>query len=188
MTLFEYLTVAVSIVLSLSIVRGLDAAGDVLDAKRRYPVHAAWFLLKSFQPALIWWSIWGLHDETGWSFPAFLLCLAGPGLLYFQLTILVIRASAEISDWRAHFYEHRRRFFATAMASAITAPLLVLSLGDIPSAKVISVGTLAEINLATIGFRSDKPRTHKSLVTISAVGLAISTYLITQPLGTTPTP
>lgn len=118
MSLFEYLSVAISIVLSMSIVRSLEAVGDVIDPRRRDRLHLIWFLAKAFEPALVWWSIWALQDELNWTYPSFLLCLSGPVLLFFQITTLTTREPDEVADWGTHFMASRRRFFGGVVAGA----------------------------------------------------------------------
>ena len=131
MTLFEYISVAVSMVLALTVVRGLDAIGRVYSAERRYSVHVIWFSLKLFQPLVIWWSMWGLKGVTGWNFFAFVMVVAGPVMLYLQMATLVPRDLTTVSDWRGHFYRVRRRFFLANIALALTGPLQLLATGTL---------------------------------------------------------
>ena len=46
MTLFEYVTVAVSLVLSLAVVRLLDGLRFAASRERGYPIHLLWVLTK----------------------------------------------------------------------------------------------------------------------------------------------
>ncbi len=88
MTLFEYLTVAVSIVLSLAVVRIFGGFRSAINQKTRYWVHLVWLFLILYACALFWWVLWGARDAT-WNFPLFLYVLIGPGLLYMQASALV---------------------------------------------------------------------------------------------------
>ncbi len=183
MTLFEYLTVAISIVLSMSIVRSLEAAGDVIDPKRRDRIHVMWFLAKAFQPALTWWSIWGLHAETAWTYLAFLLCLSGPIILFFQITTLATREPDDVPDWGAHFMNVRRRFFGAEIAGAATAPALIASFGDLETAQYLVQGAVLETALAIVGLSTTNRRIHLVLASIVVLRLLVITIIMYEPLG-----
>jgi hypothetical protein len=57
MTLFEYVTVAVSIVLSFGVVRLLDGLRAAALPECRYWVHLAWIPTKLLNHALYWWGL-----------------------------------------------------------------------------------------------------------------------------------
>ena len=183
MTLFEYVSVALSIVLSMSIVRSLESAGDVFDPARRDRIHVTWFLVKAFQPAITWWSIWGLSDETGWNYFAFLLCLSGPIALFFQITTLVTREPDDVPDWSAHFMARRRRFFGTEIAAAAIGPLLILSLGDPQTALFLSGTTVIDVTTSIIGIRSESRRVHAALAAFCVLRVAVATIFLYQPVA-----
>ncbi len=56
MTLFEYISVAFSIVLSFAAIRLLGGLSVCLGKARRYPPHAAWVVLLLFNCAFLWWN------------------------------------------------------------------------------------------------------------------------------------
>lgn len=62
MTFFEYITVAVSIVLALAVARSIDGLRSALESNRRYWVHFAWVVIKLCNPIIFWWGIWGYRD------------------------------------------------------------------------------------------------------------------------------
>ncbi|MCR9096333.1 MAG: hypothetical protein NXI30_19070 [bacterium] len=182
MNLFEYLTVAVSIVLSMSIVRSLESFGDVVDPQRRDPIHVTWFALKASQPALMWWSIWGLHDQTAWNYAAFLLCLAGPIFLFFQVTTLTTREPDEVEDWGAHFMRCRRRFFSANIALAGSGPALVAVLGDTETARVLIGGVTLEIVVSVVGISTTNRRVHQVLAALIVTSFALWSVLLFEPV------
>ena len=89
MTLFEYLTVAVSIVLSMGIIRLIDGLRPAWRAPARYWVHLIWVFIKIWSHAQYWWLLWGYREGTDWNFPFFLYLLVGPALLYMQVSMLL---------------------------------------------------------------------------------------------------
>ena len=110
MTLFEYISVAVSLVLSLSLVRLLNGLSVTLFSERRYWVHSLWLIEIVLLAALAWWNLWG-YQNAEWNFFSFLLVLAVPGSLYLVSAALVPENPGQIDSWEAYFFSARRRFF-----------------------------------------------------------------------------
>jgi len=105
MTLFEYMSVAVSLVLALTIAEGLRGLHSAFLPDRRYGVHVAWLLIKLSNPITFWWLLWGWRDFTEvWNFGTYLLAMLVPALIYLQISSLVGHAPNEVMDWRRHFY------------------------------------------------------------------------------------
>ena len=167
MTLFEYLSVAVSIVLALGVAHLLANVRQVLDRRRAYWVHATWAGLLLLIYALEWWSLWALRDAN-WSFGGFVLVLVGPGLLYACSTVLV--PTALETDWRSHYYTVHRFLFVALLALLIQTTLMIWFLGDLwllsprrPLWFVFVAGALA-------GATTPRPRVH--------AGIAIATVVL----------
>ncbi len=72
MTLFEYVTVAVSLVLSLAVVRLLDGLRFAASRERGYPIHLLWVLTKLMNCALFWWGLWEARETLSWNFASFM--------------------------------------------------------------------------------------------------------------------
>jgi hypothetical protein len=175
MSLFEYVTVAVSIVLSLGVVRLLDGVRYAASLERGYWVHLLWIATKLMNHALYWWGLWSTRDAVAWNFASFMWVLAFPGILYLQSTALVTTAPGEIPSWREHFYRIRRWFLtinivlnlhvlvssslllAVPLLDASRLPLLVvfaLNVAGIVSANHRLHGVIAIVVLAAqvLGF------------------------------------
>ena len=181
MTLFEYITVAESLVLSLSIVRMLDGITSAFESHRRYSVHAAWCAIKMVQPLLIWWSIWELHDHRDWNFLAFSLCVASPAILYLQISILMPDDDESVTDWRAYFYENKSRFFRANIGLALAGPLLMVALGAVGAALILAGAASLEIALSILALTSSHERVHVAVVTITALAFAAWPILLFTP-------
>ena len=111
MTHFEYISVAIAIVLSFTVLRLLDAAAHIGAPTKRYWVHGVWVAFLLMWSAVFWWLSWS-HSarQSEFSFPVFLLVITPPGILYLCATALVSHAPAEIPSWRDHYWAARRRF------------------------------------------------------------------------------
>ena len=110
MTLFEYLAVFLSIVLSFGVVRLLDGLPSALRRGRRYAIHSLWIISVLFMHVQFWWAFWSFTGVT-WNYPRFLIVLANPFLLYSLAITLVPREADTVESWRDHFYLIRTRFF-----------------------------------------------------------------------------
>ena len=73
MTLFEYITVVVSIVLSFGMIRLLGGLRPALSREGRYWVHVAWVGIKLLNLLLFWWGFWNLRDTAC---PVFAMAIA----------------------------------------------------------------------------------------------------------------
>jgi len=127
MTLFEYLSVAVSIVLSLGVAHVLGSL-RALFGPRRDALLTLWVALLLVAHALLWWTLWSYRDAA-WDFGRFLLALAGPALLYAAATTLVPASAAADHDWRAHFEASRRWLFSLLLLLLLQVSTLFWSLG-----------------------------------------------------------
>lgn len=110
MTLFEYLAVSVSIVLSFGVIRLLDGIPAALSRDRRYWLHVVWIVNVLWLHAQSWWTFWSYSNSVEWNYPRFMLALAAPAILYSVDITLVSGQPGEISSWRDHFYRVRLRF------------------------------------------------------------------------------
>jgi hypothetical protein len=123
MSQFEFVSVAVSIVLALSAARLLSSLGHVFAKGRRYWIHALWCLILLAGHLTFWWAIWELHDVESWSFRAFAAAMLTPAILYLAASALVTEDPASVASWRAHYYARRRVFFALFIAMGLSVPL-----------------------------------------------------------------
>jgi hypothetical protein len=164
---FEYISVAVSIVLSLGVVRLLDSIRYAFDPTSRYLVHALWIIVKLMNHVLFWWALWSYRDFAGWNILMFSWVLLFPGLLYMQVTSLVTTTPDDIADWREHFYSIRRWFLSAnillILHTTITASL-VLSPRSF-YAMLIAQSFLLVVNI--IGIVSANPRAQLTIVLVA---------------------
>ena len=131
MTIFEFLSVAVSIVLALTLGKLIAATPHVFSARARDVVHAGFFLVTNFVVLAIWWFVWTLHDKASWNFLEFLIMMGSPVGLYLAAHLLVSDVPREVVSWREHFATVHRWYFAAILATVIFAIVrMVWVLGD----------------------------------------------------------
>ncbi len=100
MTLFEYLAVFLSIVLSFGVIRVLDGLPAAVRPGRVYSVHVTWLIIVLWLHVQYWWVFWSYSTGVSWTYPDFLLALASPLLLYSLAITLVPRDSDSVESWR----------------------------------------------------------------------------------------
>jgi hypothetical protein len=174
MTFFEYLSVAVSVVLSLSASQILANIRAVFHPQRRYWVHALWVVLLLYFHIAIWWRFWTFRDFDSWNLGVFGLVLLGPGLLVICSSTLVLSQQTDETSWEQHFFSVRAWFFVAlgfvfVLGRVLFSFLLSVSLLD-PSQYY---GTLLVLVCAA-GALSDSKRVHSALVLVSLVGAILS--------------
>ena len=123
MSIFEFLTVAVSIVLALGLSRLISSIPYVFDPQKRDWLHALLFVLLIVAHIVVWWRVWILNVVPSWNFLQFTILIGSPLSLYLAATALVSSAPDRISDWRSYFADRSNWVFA-AFTAAIFFGLL----------------------------------------------------------------
>ena len=178
MTLFEYLSVAVSIVLSLSVAQILARIRSVFANGRRYWVHATWTLLTLFTHVMLWWEFWGYHDVERWTLARFFLVLVNPGLLFIASNALVSPDREPDESWEDYFFSNRRSYllpFIALLTIAIFRDALIL---DRAVRVVLHLPEIILIGISVISLRSDDRRVHGALAAIVLVIFAVATVTL----------
>jgi hypothetical protein len=168
MSLFEYLSVATSIVLSLSAAQLLTRIGVTLQPDRRYWVHSLWVLVLLLLHLLIWWEFWAYRSVEAWNLAGFTLLLLNPGITLVCTSTLVNTTGAEPSTWGNHFYSVRRSFFIGLGLLPLVSVVRRWVLVDSP---LLDVGNSTEavfLLLCIIGWFYDNRRLH-GLIAVTAL-------------------
>jgi len=164
LTLFEYLSVAVSIVLALGLAHLLGSIRSLLAPGRRYWLHGLLAGQLLLLHALFWWALWSFRDAQ-WDFARFLLTLSGPALLYACATIL-IPPSEPPGSWRSHYYQSHRWYFSGQVLLLVQACLMIFSLGGpfilAPTRPLWLLLLLAQ----AVGASSKSPNVHAGVVAL----------------------
>jgi hypothetical protein len=169
MTLFEYMSVAMSLIVALTFAEGLRGLRSALDPERRYWVHAAWLFLKLYNPILFWWYTWGFRDIPDyWNLGTYTMSLVTPSIMYLQVYSLVSDRPYKVTNWREHFFSQRRWFFGLNIMLGILVILVWSNLLTPAPARLVPVAGYGLITaLSVIGFITDNPKIHTVIVTLS---------------------
>ncbi len=182
MTLFEYLSVAVSIVLALSAAQLLGNVREVFDPARRYWVHALWVVHMLLIHVLLWWGFWAYRDVESWNLAFFGLVLLNSALIFVCSNTLVLSHRSDGASWEQHFFSVRKWFFVVRGLISVVATLRSWLLLGIPILDPARLVALLVLIVCVVGILSASRRVHGALALIGSIGIVLGTvYLWFQP-------
>ena len=109
--LFNYISVAVSIILAISATHLLSGLRDVIAPQRRDWLVVCWYAYLGYLHLLIWWSFFAAHNVARWNLGTFTIAMAVPASLYLAVYTLLSEAPAAVDSWKERFQKIRRWFF-----------------------------------------------------------------------------
>lgn len=180
MTLFEYLSIAYTLVLSFAAVRLLDGLSHAFVAHRRYWVHAAYVGLMLLAVLVVFWTHWSAHD-LDWTFLTFAVNLSGPGVVYVLSRTLVPDEPGAVASWRDYFFSVRGRFFAGLCVWAVlmfAQTTVVLGVPLLHASRIIPVGLLI---FGLSGLATDSPRAHARIVLVAVFVALVTAVIVFRP-------
>lgn len=174
MTLFEFVSVMVSIILGLSLSQMLEAVARLMrDPKevQAFKPQTIWTLSLILTHFLLWWSIWDFRDAA-WNYPRFVVASVEPLLLFFMGALILPSAAGSVSvDLRSHFLRVRR------LLMGLYAILMIIFIVDGPVIfhsenlwTPFRIPQLIGLLAVLVGLKTKNPRHH---VVISLVVLAV---------------
>lgn len=168
MTLFEYVSVLVSILLSFGIIRLLEGLSIVMKRDGAYLPEGLWVINVLWLHVHVWWVLWSYRDVT-WNYPRFLIFLASPLLLYSLAITLVPRGQARIGSWRDHFYGVRVRFFVLLAVWMAVVSIVNWRVLEYPLVSRVRLGHAGFIALCAAGALSPRPKVQGVIVAVNGV-------------------
>lgn len=160
---FNYLAVLISIILGLGITQLLSGFGRWIEHRttfRAYGPAICWTFVLLVIQVQCWWSMFGLRDETNWTFLKFLAVLMQPILLYLQSIVVLPSASSTTLDLRNNYYAQRQWFFGLMIAILVASLTKDLILnGALPGTMNLGFHALMLVT-AGIAMATDRPRVH----------------------------
>ena len=179
MTLFEYLSIAVSLVLSFTVMRIVEGLPQVLAAGRRWWVHGIFTLLALFSTLSSFWVYWS-YRNLDWNFLRFLLLLGPTVAIYFIACTLVPRDAESVESWKSYFAEVASRFFIGWLiwALMVLANQTSLGAGLLAPMRVLPALMLA---LSLVGLTTRRERVWAAISLILVAGSPLFVWGIMQP-------
>lgn len=158
MSLFEFVTVMVSMILALTLGQLLRSVSSLAKKRRQvvpYAPHSLWLICIFLTLINHWWSLWDLRD-INWTYVAFLYTLLGPTLVNFMVGLITHDQSGDGTiDLKMQFNVVRPLFMTIEMGYVIAlwfdGPLLagqdpfgLVGLMHIPILGAVTAGLLTE--------------------------------------------
>jgi hypothetical protein len=115
-TIFEFLSVAASIVLALGLSTLITSIPYVFDARKRDWLHGLTFVLLVAGHIVAWWRIWPLNSVANWNILGFAILMGTPFSLYLAATALVSNNPDQVESWKEKFSENSHWLFSALAA------------------------------------------------------------------------
>jgi hypothetical protein len=180
MTLFEYLAVSFSIVLSFAVVRILNGLPEVFSRGRVDWVHAAWVIHQLIFLAFVWWNVWS-YQAASWNFLTFLAVLAAVSIVYYQAAVLIPAQPTDVISWRSHFEAIRPLYFGAMIAWALVVAFNNSYLLNIPVIHPTRVSQFVVLLVGTVGVSTRRHQVHALLVAIIFVFWPLRIWILLAP-------
>ncbi len=149
MTLFEYISIATSLILSFSLARTLTNIAPIFATERRYWVHSAWVLALLVSHAGMFWTIWLYQDAEAWTLVEFVIVLMGPIMLLIGASLLV--PVVAVPDYRVYFESIRVPVYSVLIVLSVKPIPLLYLLSDIPLIHPLHLSSLIFASAAVVG-------------------------------------
>lgn len=179
MSLFEYVSVIIAVVLALSVGQLLLGVSALVKARRRvrgFLPHSIWIGNLFLLILQHWWAQWDFRN-VDWTYPAFLYVVLGPTLLFLAVSLTVPETPDDAPiDLRRHFLGVRRLFLLVMLAFVLVSwfdgPLIQ---GQSALGRIgwLHVGWMVVL---LVGLSTEKSRAH---LVVALAGLALLTFAIT---------
>jgi hypothetical protein len=175
-TLFEILSVAISIVLALSAGQLLTNFREIFDPGRRCWTHATWVVHLLLVHVLTWWSLWAFR-EVPWNLATFSLILLPPATLFVCSSTLVPNNASSVASWKEHFFQVRGWFFAVRSLFIVAAGFRSWFLLDTPVLETPSRVSIPMLVLCLSGLFVPSERFHGALAGVAMALLWVVSIL-----------
>jgi hypothetical protein len=184
LTLFEYLAIAFSLVLSFAAMRLVGGLPYAVDPDRRYWVHVTLVVVQLVSTVTTFWVFWSFRDVE-WNLARFLLALSSPVLIYFNACVLVPEVPGSIENWRDYYFATCKRYFAGVCVWAIAVTATTTIILGIPLIHPIRGQQSVMLAVGILGLSTRNPRVHAGIAVFficMAPLLAFSVLLRPGPL------
>ena len=172
---FDYISVLLSIVLSLALAHVLASTAHVIQhgIKRWSGLLAFWTGIVVFMMVDFWLSVWQLHEQAAWSLPFILFLLFQASLIYVTARLATPDGAAgQPIDMVAHFEATRRRFFEVLglyMLLALAANQFIPGFGTL-ELKIIA------LSYSALFFTASRVANTNAQRVIAAITLGMTVY------------
>lgn len=175
MTHFEYISVMMSIIMGLGIIRLLGSFENVFSKDHYWP-HAIWVVSLFWLHVQNWWGFWELRNVS-FNVMGYSVFIGYASLLYLSAVALTNRAD-NTTSWREHYFAQRRWIFGVMILTilvAIFSTRILLGASLLHPYRIVQFSLLI---LAVLALVSERENVHKcvSVVFFSIMAVGISAF------------
>lgn len=135
---FSYLTVLLSIVIGLAITQVLQGLRVLMLARSSAKIYwpsLIWAALMLLIATQMWWSSFGLRDQSEWTFGLYGLILLQVALFYLASGLVLPDLTPGSIDLEGDYFHNRRWFFGLLAGAALVSLIKDVALyGELPGA------------------------------------------------------
>jgi hypothetical protein len=124
-----------------------------------------------------WWALWDLNAVPSWNQLYFTIIVLIPCAMFGATELLLPMGASNETDWRTHFFQVRRWFFAMLMAFTLLATLQSHVLLGVPLTHPYRIMQLLMLAIEIIGLVSANPRIQQWLPALAIVFVMTSQAL-----------
>ena len=169
MTLFEYIAIATSLILSFSLARTLTNLAPIFSSEHRYWVHSVWVMALLVSHPSMFWQFWLYQSAEAWTLVSFVLVLMGPVMLLILASLLV--PIGAVPDYRIYFESIRGPLYSVLIVMSVQDIPPTYLLFDIPIIHPLRLGNLILVSVAVIGLVGRKRSIDVVLVCLWSLGV-----------------
>ena len=175
MSIFEFISVSVAIVLALVLGRLMAAVQDVFDKTRRDYLHLSFYLVCYVSVLTLWWAQWMIANVERWTFLDFVLVMASPIALYFVVHSLLSSNPSKVENWRIHFERERHWFLSGLLVLTIVVALrrVVLAGEDLLQLPLV-LGANLVVLIWAIASKARSVHTLALVMWVVTLGIAVT--------------
>ena len=179
MTIFEYLAIGYSLILSFAVLRALSGVPYAVGSPGRYWVHVLWLATALAYCLVAFWAFWA-YRNVEWIFAEYILVLAIPALMYVFSSLLVPPDPTRVTSWRDHFFGVRLPLFSTGILLEVTIILSNQSALDVDPLHPTQISHYVLVAIYAIGLASTKPALH-AILPLAYASVIAADILIALP-------
>lgn len=155
MSAFEYVTVLISIVLSLGITQILTGVAGIIKKAHKvtlYWPHVLWVLFVLLLHIQEWWITYELKGHQSWKLPFFLFIMIYPINLFVMARLLFPdKLKGKIIDLKQFYFKNYKKLFFLLILSAILSVIFNLTILKMAiSDQILQLLLIAIISSITI--------------------------------------
>lgn len=175
---FEYVTVLISIVLSLGITQILTGVASLIKKYNKvivYWPHLIWILFVLLLHIQEWWVTYELKPYSPWRLPVFLFIMMYPiNLFVLARLLLPDKLKGKVIDLKVFYYKNYRKIFLLLILSAVLSVIYNLFILNLAfSEQILQILLILVISLVAVkNYKSEW--IHKALSIVILVTLVIS--------------